>query len=160
LQAYESCASKSEFGSPETALVLLTNGIGGMARMCVDLGRINSKYDCVLGANLHASLPTDRHVFVKRIRVWVNADGFITPLDGQTLDAFAVRPRAHWVFVAGAGKAQSVEIHLTAEMLEQRKTAMLCFSRPGADLSRKDDVPDHLDVRLTVRVDIEDRNFH
>ena len=35
------------------ALVLLTNGIGGMARMCVDLGRVNSKYDCVLGANLN-----------------------------------------------------------------------------------------------------------
>ena len=28
-------------------LVLLTNGIGGMARLCVDLGRVNSKYDCV-----------------------------------------------------------------------------------------------------------------
>src|SRR4030095_15429207 len=118
LQAYESCASKSEFGSPETALVLLTNGIGGMARMCVDLGRINSKYDCVLGATLHPSLPTDRHIFVKRIRVCSNGDGCITPLDAQLLYAFAPRPRAHWVFVAGAGKGQSVEIHLTAEMLD------------------------------------------
>ena len=34
-------------------LVLLTNGIGGMARLCVDLGRVNSKYDCALGANLN-----------------------------------------------------------------------------------------------------------
>ena len=35
-----------------TSLVLLTNGLGGMARMCVDLGAVRSKYDCVLGANL------------------------------------------------------------------------------------------------------------
>ncbi|MFN7138491.1 MAG: amylo-alpha-1,6-glucosidase, partial [Limisphaerales bacterium] len=50
----------------DEALVLLTNGIGGMARLCVDLGRIKSKYDCALGANLHSTLPVDRHVFAKR----------------------------------------------------------------------------------------------
>jgi hypothetical protein len=32
-------------------LVLLTTGRGGMSRLCVDLGSVNSKYDCVLGAN-------------------------------------------------------------------------------------------------------------
>src|SRR5581483_11632919 len=40
-------------------LVLLTNGIGGMARICVDLGRVNSKYDCILGANLNPNFPVD-----------------------------------------------------------------------------------------------------
>src|SRR6185295_3004879 len=69
-------------------LVLLTNGRGGMARLCVDLGRVKSKYDCVLGANLHPTVPVDRHILAKRIRVWVNADGFITPLDFQNLAAF------------------------------------------------------------------------
>ena len=70
----------------------LTNGSGGMARLCVDLGRVNSKYDCVLGANLHPSVPVDRHVFVKRIRVWVNADGFLSPLDVKNLASFAAGP--------------------------------------------------------------------
>jgi len=37
-------------------LVLFDQRIGGMARMCVDLGRVNSKYDCVLGANLNSSV--------------------------------------------------------------------------------------------------------
>ena len=75
------------------ALVLLTNGRGGMARMCVDLGRVRSKYDCVLAANLHPSLPVDRHVFAKRMRVWVNADGFLTPLDGRSITTFTPGPR-------------------------------------------------------------------
>ena len=48
---------------------------------CIDPGRVCSKYDCVLGANLHPALPVDRHIFAKRIRVWVNAGGFIAPLD-------------------------------------------------------------------------------
>jgi hypothetical protein len=74
-------------------LVLMTNGRGAMARMCLDLGRVNSKYDCVLGANLHPSLPVDRHILAKRIRVWINADGFITPLDFRSLSVFLPAPR-------------------------------------------------------------------
>ena len=81
-----------------TTLVLLTNGIGGMARLCVDLGRVNSKYDCVLGANLNPDFPVDRHVFVKRLRVWVNADGFLSPLDFKNLAAFHAGPPAVWQF--------------------------------------------------------------
>jgi hypothetical protein len=76
----------SRFSSSD--LVLLTNNIGGMARLCVDLGRVNSKYDCVLGANLNPAVPVDRHVFVKRIRVWVNAGGFISALDFKNRVAF------------------------------------------------------------------------
>src|SRR5205085_8914402 len=84
-------------------VVLLTNGRGGMARLCVNLGQIKSKYDCALGANLHSSVPVDRHIFVKRLRVWSVADGFITPLDDQNLFAFEAGPPACWRFVANAG---------------------------------------------------------
>src|SRR5881296_1920996 len=76
----------------ETGLVLLTNGIGGMARLQVNLGDIKSKYDCVLAANLHPRVPVDRHVFVKRIRVWVVADGFISPLTQESLLSFTPGP--------------------------------------------------------------------
>src|SRR5439155_24564964 len=91
--------------SRPTDLVLLTNGRGAMARLCVDLRRINSKYDCVLGANLHPTLPVDRHILAKRIRVWVNADGFISPLNFTNLSNFEVGPPAVWHFVANAGDA-------------------------------------------------------
>src|SRR5437660_5934106 len=90
-------------------LVLLTNGRGGMARLCIDLGRIQSKYDCVLGANLHPEFPVDRHIFAKRIRVWVNADGFISSLNAANLSAFYPGPPAIWNFLANAGDGRSVE---------------------------------------------------
>src|SRR5207247_1339174 len=96
-----------------THTVLLTNGRGGMARLGVDLGRIQSKYDCLLGANLHPTLPVDRHIFAKRIRVWVNADGFISPFDFSTLAAFQPGPPATWNFVANAGDGRAVEIQLS-----------------------------------------------
>ncbi|HTB82875.1 MAG TPA: amylo-alpha-1,6-glucosidase [Candidatus Sulfotelmatobacter sp.] len=143
-----------------STLVLLTNNRGGMARLCVDLGRVNSKYDCALGANLDPSVPVDRHVFVKRIRVWVNANGFLSPLDFKSLASFHYDSGATWDFVANAGDGRTVEICLHAEMVEDENTVVFQFSRPTEKLAQGKQLPADADVRLTVRVDIEDRNFH
>ncbi len=144
----------------EQPLALLTNGIGGMARLCVDLGAIKSKYDCLLGANLNPRVPVDRHIFAKRARVWVDADGFISPLDLRSLASFEPGPPAVWHFIANAGNGRTAEIQLTASMPAGRNTTALQFSRPALSLAQPPPLPDHCDVRLTVRIDIEDRNFH
>src|SRR6185312_1070715 len=141
-------------------LTLLTNGIGGMARMCVDLGRVNSKYDCVLGANLNSNFPVDRHVFIKRMRFWVNADGFLSPLNFKNLTAFESSPPTMWKFIANAGDGRTVEIELRAEMVEKKNTVVFQFSRPTEKSAHGKQLPPDADVRLTVRFDIEDRNFH
>ena len=143
-----------------TDLVLLTNGIGGMARLCVDFGRVNSKYDCALGASLHPSVPVDRHVFVKRLRIWVNADGFLSPLDFKSLASFHDGSPAVWNFITNAGDGRTVEIELRAEMLEGKNTTVFHFRRPTEKLARGKQLPADAKVSLTVRVDIEDRNFH
>ena len=152
---------QSAIRNPQSGdLVLLTNGIGGMARLCVDLGRINSKYDCALGANLNPAVPVDRHVLVKRIRAWVNADGFLSPLDFKNLASFQPGSPAVWNFVANAGDGRTVEIELRAEMLDGKNTTVFYFRRPTEKLAQGKQLPADADVRLTVRVDIEDRNFH
>ena len=145
---------------PDDGLVLLTNGIGGMARVCIDLGTIHSKYDCLLGANLHPRVPSDRHVLAKRARVWINADGFITPLNAHNLVEFTAGPPASWTFVANAGDNRTVTIRLEADMLDGRNTTVLRFSRPPSATHTGRDLPDHYPVALTVRIDIEDRSFH
>lgn len=148
--------------SPQS-VVLLTNGRGAMSRLRVDLGSVASKYDCLLGANLHASLPVDRHVFAKRLRVWVNADGFISPLNFDNLVDFEAGPPAHWHFVANAGDGQFVEIHLLADLLPDQNTAVLQFLRPNGgqrEARYGRPLPPERRVTLTARVDIEDRNFH
>jgi predicted glycogen debranching enzyme len=142
------------------ATALLTNGIGGMARLCVDLGAVQSKYDCLLGANLHPECPVDRHVFAKRARVWVNADGFISPLNGENLVDFEPGPPAWWRFVASAGDGRTVEIQLTVDMLPGVNTTVLRFHRPATAPLFGSALPLECEVRLTVRVDIEDRSFH
>jgi len=141
-----------EPGAPR-GLALLTNGRGGMARLHADLGFVDSKYDCLLGVNLHPDAPCDRHVLAKRLRAWVNADGFITALDGRNLLRFEPGPNARWVFRACAGDGRTIEIGLTASMLPDRNSLVLNFRRasiPALDCR----------VSLTLRVDIEDRSFH
>lgn len=142
-----------------TGLALLTNGRGGMARLQGDLGAIASKYDCLLAANLHPTAPSDRHVLAKRLRAWVNADGFISPLDGRNLLRFEPGPPARWTFCASAGDGRQVEIHLEADMPDGENTVRWRGFRPP-NAGAASDLPADLQVRLTLRLDLEDRSFH
>jgi hypothetical protein len=141
-------------------LVLLTNGIGGMARLCVDLGRVNSKYDCALGANLNPTVPVDRHVFVKRIRVWVNADGFLSPLDFKNLASFPGRFARRLEFCRQRRRRPHGGNRTARRNGRGKNTTVFHFSRPTEKRASGKQLPAAADVRLTVRVDIEDRNFH
>lgn len=145
---------------PGEGLALLTNGRGAMCRMHADLGRIASKYDCLLGANLHPDAPSDRHVLVKRMRAWVDADGFITPLDAANLAEFAAGPPASWTFVASAGDGRTVELRLHAELMHGRNTVVLRLERPAGAPRWGASLPAEARVAVTVRLDVEDRSFH
>ncbi|MBA3685480.1 MAG: glycogen debranching enzyme N-terminal domain-containing protein, partial [Planctomycetes bacterium] len=146
--------------TPRSGMALLTNGRGAMARIAVDLGAVRSKYDCLLGANLHPAVPCDRHVLAKRVRCWVVADGFITALAGDNLAAFEAGPPAVWDFVANAGDGRAVEVRLEADLLDGRNTAVLRFSRPANAPRWGRPLPEDAEVRVIVRVDLEDRSFH
>lgn len=152
------------WGSPSTRFleqsdrILLTNGRGAMARVPLDLGSVLGKYDCLLGANLHPDVPSDRHVLVKRIRLWASSDGFITPLDSKNALDVAPGPPARWRFAAQAGDGRRVRIDVELAMVPGENTVLLCVSRPGKD--PLDTLPPDRDVRVTVRLDLEDRSYH
>ncbi|MFM2091955.1 MAG: hypothetical protein RLZZ127_2444, partial [Planctomycetota bacterium] len=141
-------------------LALLTNGRGGMARLHADLGRVASKYDALLAANLHPDSPCDRHVLAKRLRAWIDADGFITPLDGVNLTAFSAGDRAAWRFNAQAGDGRCVPVAVTAWMPPHRNALVVELHRPDEAPPWGDPLPAGARVSLTVRVDLEDRSFH
>lgn len=163
----------------EAPMVLLTNGRGGMARLAVDFGQIKSKYDCLLGANLHAKVPSDRHVLAKRARLWANADGLLAPLDKGNLASFSPGPPARWLYLACAGKGRWVLLEVMAEMMEHSNTTVIrCRRTKGrrlpfremervygqANAIRAKALPaalvDSIPISITVRLDVEDRNFH
>jgi len=139
-------------------LALLTNGRGGMARLHGDLGAIASKYDCLLGANLHDQVPCDRHILAKRLRAWLVADGFITALDRDSLASFSAGPPAQWRFTGNAGDGRTVAVQLDCDLLAGRNTLVARFRRLPAATGRE--LPAGGEVRLVVRIEIEDRSFH
>ena len=141
-------------------IALLTNGRGGMARLGIDLGRIQSKYDCLLGANLNPTAPSDRHVLAKRLRAWLNADGFVTPLDRHNLVGFEPGPVAKWRFVANAGDGRMVTIELDVDMLDGRNTTVVRVTRPDVLPVWGTPLPVQAVVKVILRVDVEDRSFH
>lgn len=141
-------------------LALLVNGRGAMARLGVDLGHVKSKYDCLLAANLNDSLPVDRQVLAKRVRVWAIADGFITPLDAENLLDFEPGPPAYWNFLVSAGDGRTVEIEVFVSMPEGENATVLEFHRIDARPAKGSPLSPTKTFSLTVRVDIENRGFH
>ena len=144
----------------DSGLCLLTNGRGGMARLHADLGAISSKYDCLLAANLHPEAPSERHVLAKRLRAWVNADGFITALDRHNLVHFEPGPPGRWRFVVPAGDGRTVQVALTLDLLPGRNTVVARFERPEGAPPFGIDLPAARRVSVTVRLDLEDRSAH
>jgi starch synthase (maltosyl-transferring) len=144
-------------GETTRGVVLLTNGRGAMTRLRADLGSVRSKYDCLLGASLHPTVPSDRHVMVKRARAWVNADGFVTALDANNLEGLRNGPPAVWTFAANAGDGRQVGVRLTVELLNGKNAVVMRFER--VEMGPRD-LPAERDVTVIVRLDLEDRSYH
>ena len=131
---------------------LLTNGRGAMSRMSAWLGELQSKYDCVLAANLHLTLPVDRWVMAKRLRVWVDVNGFLSELDRTRMISFGAGERTWWRLEVPAGEGRSVRLKITAEMPRGQNAIQFRLEAEGIGQEDK--------VEATVRLDIEDRSFH
>ncbi len=159
-EPFNAAVVRAEAEPTESPIALLTNGHGAMARMAVDLGSIKSKYDCLLAANLHNSLPVNRTVLAKRARVWAVADGFITPLDADNLLQFQPGPPARWRFLISAGDNRTVEVELTAAMPSGANATVLEFRRMYGQPTQGAALSKNKSFFLTVRVDIENRDFH
>ena len=133
---------------------LLTNRIGGMLRMHKRMGFVSSKYDCVLAANLDENLPSDRWVMVKRMRCWVNVDGFLFDLGSSIEGKLHSEDRLVWTYdiTPIAEQNRTDELHVIAEMRKGKNVVDVWFHYETELKERR--------VEFTVRLDIEDRSFH
>jgi starch synthase (maltosyl-transferring) len=68
--------------------MLGTNGRGAMCRAHAHWGRLPSRYDALLAANLSPDVPEDRRILLTRLRGWVVFQGFSQEIGPDCLDAF------------------------------------------------------------------------
>jgi starch synthase (maltosyl-transferring) len=140
------------------SMALLANGRGAMSRLQADLGGIASKYDCLLAANLHPSVPCDRHVLVKRLRAWGVAGGFVTPLQAPATTAWDPGPPATWTCRVHAGDGRYALVQIRIALVRGSDAVAISVRRLAPDPDH--DLPLAEPVRVTMRLDLEDRSFH
>lgn len=140
--------------------VLLTNGRGAMARIHRDPIRIESKYDALLAANLDPEVPCDRHVFVKRLRAWVSADGFESAL--RTAEVELGDNVGIWSWRIPAGGDFTVVVRMRIQFLMGSNRLVIDFRREEPTVKGRStlSLPPEAPVRLSLRLDLEDRGYH
>jgi predicted glycogen debranching enzyme len=145
----------------KSLLVLGTNGRGGMMRAHGSWGRLESRYDALLAANLHPDFPEDRWIMFTRCRAWVRYQGFSYEIGMNCLDALTLghSPRGLWEYHIPTGQGEDIALSIGLEMIPGENAVRLTFSR-GLSRSRPGRLDDARPIRLILRPDIEDRNFH
>ncbi len=138
-----------------------TNGRGAMMRAHAAWSQIRSKYDGLLAANLNMDYPDDRHIMLSRCRAWLVFQGYSQDVGIECQEQFWLQNSdgGTWRFTIPCGQGQHVSLLFTARMIANENHVALTVNRqPAGDAS--DRLPDDKPVRLIIRPDIDDRNFH
>ncbi|NNG00117.1 MAG: glycogen debranching protein [Desulfobacteraceae bacterium] len=165
LSAHQHVRIKSMFSRPKkqlgNLLVLATNQRGAMLRAHAHWGKLVSRYDALLAANLNPDYPEDRRIVLTRIRGWLVYQGHSQALGSDTLDAFGIDEKGcgYWRFSLPTGQGQHVAITINASMAPaENRIGLTLFRHPAG--RRKQRLPDDRPVIIILRPDVEDRNFH
>jgi len=141
--------------------ILLTNGRGAMARIHRDPMHIESKYDALLAVNLDPEVPCDRHVLVKRMRIWVSAGGFESALRASPEVDFADNVGVwRWRVPAGGDWSAVVAARVRFHPGLNRLLVEFWREEPAAEERSARDLPSDAPVRISLRLDLEDRGYH
>lgn len=136
--------------------VFASNEFGSYAMFSAQWGKINSKYDAILAANVRTDYPVDRTIMFTACRAWVVIDDFSQELTSATLESYCAHPgnRAQWHFILPDGHGSDIGITVEFRMALDADAVELRFRRekhaPGNTSGAK----------LILRPDIEDRINH
>jgi predicted glycogen debranching enzyme len=139
-------------------IFLDTNGRGGMLRASANWAQLNSRYDCLLAANLHPNCPVDRHIFLRRWRAWSRFRGHSMEFNPFNTESVQLGDAINYTFVLPQGTGKWVRVVVRINMLPALNVVQTTIHRESQ--SHRDMLSDKDPVTFIFRPDIEDRNFH
>lgn len=146
----------------DRSLVLLdTNGRGTMLRSRVSWGTLLSRYDALLAANMDSRFPEDRWIMFTRCRAWLVFQDYSQEICNDCFVSFSSEPDLNgtWRFQVPTGQGQHVFLTVRVGMVPgENFLRMIFFREPGN--GRSGILEDPEPVRIILRPDIENRNFH
>jgi len=153
--------SSAELKSAPPRHALGVNELGGYAQIPGCWGKLVSKYDALLAANLNSDYPVDRRLMLVRCKVWLVLNGFSQEVNFDVQEHFRVGPRnlARWEFDVPMGQGKAVKLDITARFSYNANAVKLDFRRrPAGGNPRL--LSDDINVRMIVRPQIDDRDNH
>jgi predicted glycogen debranching enzyme len=147
--------------SDRTLLMLGTNNRGGMQRAFVSWGALSSRYDALLAANMGPEFPEDRWVMFTRCRAWLVFQDYSQEICDDCFVSYYSDSgsKGIWRFQVPTGQGQHVFLSVVMEMVAGENWLRMIFKREPSK-GRNGHLPDREPVRLILRPDIENRNFH
>lgn len=140
---------------------LQANGRGGLIWMPVEPNELRSRYDAVLLGNLNPDYPVNRHIMLRRFRMWAVHHARIQEFTIDCLKEFHIADNGGgvWEYELPVGNGMFVEIRVKQEILYDENAVMLTLVRSSCE-GKGHRLCDNTPVKIIVRPDVEDRSFH
>ena len=141
--------------------LLGTTRRGAMMRAPAGWGRLESRYDALLAANLSPDLPENRWIMLSRFRIWVICQGHSRELTLDCLDdfSFSYANAGRWRFTVSTLQGGELRMVLDLVLHDLENALSLTVHRHldspngGRKISPKG-------IQVVIRPDVEDRSFH
>ncbi len=142
-------------------IFLGTNGRGAMLRAPLCWGRLNSRYDALIAANLDPEIPEDRWIMLARCRIWIVYQDYSQEVGNHCLEKFYTDndSGAIWEFQVPTGQGEHIRLDIHLEMIPDENRICFTFHRHPSK-KRQNLLADAKEVQIIIRPDIESRNFH
>jgi starch synthase (maltosyl-transferring) len=143
-------------------LALDTNGRGAMLRVHSDWNHLASRYDALLAANRDPVFPEDRRILLTRCRAWIVYQGYSHEINLDRLETFSFdyRNGVRWHYRVPTGQGEHIDLDIALRMLDEPANAVHLDVHRRKARPHAQNLDDRRPVKLIVRPDIEDRNFH
>lgn len=148
--------------SKDPSLKLLgVNHRGGMMRAFAWWGRLESRYDALLAANINPDYPEDRWMALSRFRIWVIFQGYSRELTLDCLESFtfSYSNLGLWRFRVPTSEGNHCPIDITLRMIEYKNAVEMIVTRSSGS-PRKNLLGNDKKITLIIRPDLEHRSFH
>ncbi len=134
---------------------------GGMMRASAWWGKLESRYDALIAANLNKEYPENRWVLLTRFRIWASYQGYSRELAPDCLEKFTIlnTNEAKWLFHIPTSEGNYFPIKIVLSTSKKNNSIKLFINRIEAT-DNPDVLSDKKDINLIIRPDIEDRSFH
>jgi len=142
--------------------LLGTTRQGGMMRAAAWWGRLDSRYDGILGANMAKHQPENRWMVLSRYRIWAVFQGYSIALAPDCLEKFifSYDHGGKWLFHIPTSEGKYYALELCLTIGPEDNHVSLSLLRVKSSEKNSSFLDDDKGVTLIIRPDIEDRSFH